>query len=251
MPINGIAALFIAFWIVKIKWKLLKIPIIILIVLYGLYNICGWSSTHGFFGFADIHMGTQTPVPNRTINNMNEGAGFLLSLYRQTKPDKGTLIIVKDDSEGPEITPLLILYYFNELKTQDEIAAMFYLGADPIFPERKEPWGFMITEQQEDSDQNETDDMFYLKDIDKDKQGNEKNDSSALTLQDRLEGVRIRNVDAGEVVLCRFRDISKPEVFPHELLGQIKDNKDGFGRKPIKSIRILDKTIMDVYTRGK
>ncbi|MCE1248051.1 MAG: glycosyltransferase family 39 protein [Firmicutes bacterium] len=252
MPINGIAAMFIALLIMRIPWKALKIPLMVLVVLYGLYNICGWSFAPGFFGFTKISMGTQTPPPNRTVNNMKEGVSELLNIYRREKPDRGTLIVAKDDSEGPEITPLLILYYFNELKTADELAAMFYLGADPIFPERKEPWGFLLTElkdDKDDNDQNETDDMFYLKDIDKDAQGKEKNDNPALSLQDRLEGVKMKNVDAGDVVLCRFRTPEKNEAFPAELLSQIHDGRDGFGRKPVKSIKILENVIMDIYMR--
>jgi hypothetical protein len=146
-----------------------------------------------------------------------------------------------------KITPLLLLYHLRKNRKSDEMAALLYRGADPIFAEKSEPWGFFIDKREVESDDDEKKDGFYSKDIEKEKPGRvgEKGTNSL----DRLESSEIKMVDAGTVYFCRFRDDSAKEKFPVELFGALKEkmNEDGVSRDPVNSIRVLDGTVMDIY----
>ncbi|MCD4784510.1 MAG: glycosyltransferase family 39 protein [Candidatus Eremiobacteraeota bacterium] len=247
IPLNGIAALFIVFWILDLKKRYVKIPLIALVVLLCAFYIFGWIFVPDPVKAVGIRMGMLTHAPDATENRMDESANALLNLYRNDRPQKGMLIVVKDDSPGREITPLLLLYYLRKMKKMDEQVILIYKGADPVFPCREEPWGFFITQMEEEPDESESDRMFYLKDIHKDSKGQEKDVGRSINIKDRFEGIDINKVEAGTVYFCRFRTPQDNERFPSNLLNVVREKPLEYNEKPIESIKLLKDVIMEIY----
>jgi len=251
MPLNAIAAFFIVFWILDLGKWFARIPLLILVSILGLFNIAGWMLPGGLAERIGCRTGMIARAPDVSINRLDEGASYILSLYRKERPERGMLVVVEDDSKGGEIVPLLVLYKLRINRNKDEQVAMLFRGDDPIYPSREVPWGFLITRGEEDRDESDIDDLFYLKDIHKDKDGGEKDGRKDLNIKDRLEGIDINKIDAGSVYFIRFRDASMKEKFPKNLLDQLKEKPKNFNRRPIKSIRILENDVMDVYGERK
>lgn len=247
IPLNGIAAFFIVFWILDLKKRYIKIPTLALVILLCAFYIFGWIFVPDPVKAVGIRMGMLTNAPDTTENRMQESAEALLNLYRDDRPQKGMLIVVQDDSTGREITPLLLLYYLRKMKKMDEQAILLYKGADPVFPCRKDPWGFFITRMEEEPDESESDRMFYLKDIHKDSKGQEKDAGRSINIKDRLEGIDIDKVEAGTVYFCRFRTPHDDERFPSNLLDVVGKKPVKYDKKPIKSIKLLKNVIIEIY----
>jgi len=250
IPLNGISAFFIVFWILDLKKVYIKIPLLAIVVLLCAFYIFGWIFVPDPVKLLGNKMGMLTNAPDTTINRTQESARILLDIYRKDNPPMGMLIVVQDDSIGREITPLLMLYYLKKIKKMDEQVALLYKGPDPVFPCRKEPWGFFITRMEEEPDEGEFDRTFYLKDIHKDEKGREKDETMKINLKDRLEGIDIDKVEADTIYFCRFRTPDDVEKFPTNLLDSIRQKPIDYNRKPIKSIKVLKDVIMEIYDVG-
>ncbi len=246
MPLNPIAAVFMVFWIFRINKWFLRVPIFLLMGVLALYYLAGWVVIPNKVAAMEERLGRVTMKPYENINGLDEAAGKILEYYRNDRPEKGMLVVMDDACSEVKITPLLLLYHLRKNRKSDEMAALIYSGADPIFACKSEPWGFFIDKREVESDDDKRD-GFYSKDIEKEKPGRvgEKGTNSL----DRLESSEINMVDAGTVYFCRFRDYSAPKKFPVELFGVLKEkiNEDEVSRNPIDSIRVLDGTVMDFY----
>lgn len=247
MPLNPIAALFMVFWIFRIKKWFLRVPIFVLMGVLAVYYFLGWAFIPNRVIAMEERLGRVTMEPYGNVNRLDDAAGAILEYYRKDRPEKGMLVVMDDACSEVKITPLLLLYHLRKNRKGDEMAALLYRGADPIFAEKSEPWGFLIDKREIESDDDDKKDGFYSKDIEKEKPGRvgEKGTNSL----DRLESSEIRNVDAGTIYFCRFRDYSAREKFPVELFGVLKDKvqQDKVNRDPVKSVRVLNDTVLDIY----
>ena len=247
MPLNPIAAVFMAFWIFRIKKWFLRAPIFLLMGVLAVYYFMGWAFIPNRVIAMEERLGRVTVEPYGKVNGLDDAAGAMLEYYRKDKPEKGMLVVMDDACSEVKITPLLLLYHLRKNRKSDEMAALLYRGADPIFAEKSDPWGFFIDKREIENDDDEKKDGFYSKDIEKEKPGRvgEKRADSL----DRLESSEINMVDSGTIYFCRFRDYSAKEKFPVELFGALKEkiNETGVSRVPVGSIRVLDGTVMDIY----
>jgi len=248
MPLNSIAAMFMVFWVFNIKKWVLRIPIFLLMGILALYYIGGGVFLPNSPLAMEERLGRVTMKPYVSVNGLDEASSYILNLYRSDAPAKSMLIVVDDGCSDITITPLLILYHLRKDRNPDEMVALLYRGADPIFAEKREPWGFFIGKKEKEKDDDEKKDRFYSKDVEKEMR-QKRGRGEDLNPLDRLESSEIRNVDSGTVYFCRFRDHSSPEKFPVELFKALKDkfSENDISKSPLHSVRVLDGTMMDVY----
>lgn len=246
IPLNPVAAMFMAFWIFSIKRWFLRLPVFILMGVLAVYYFFGWAFIPSRVIAMEERLGRVTGKPYGGIYAVDEAAKTMLEIYRKETPEKGMLIVVEDDCSEIMITPLLFLYHLRNDRKADEMAAMLYRGADPIFAEKSEAWGFFIGKNEDEKD-DDRQGGYYSKDVEKEKPGRvgEKETNSL----NRLESSEINMVDAGTVYFCRFRDYTAEKRFPVKLLDKLKEKpeKSSISEEPAGSIRVLEGTVMDFY----
>ena len=249
MPLNSIVAIFISFWIFKIKNWGFRIPIFLIMAVLAIFYIAGWMFVPEKFIKMEGRLGRVNAKPYISTNKLNEAADYILNLYRTKKPEKGLLVVADDDSSNIKLTPLLILYHLRKARKTNETAALLYRGEDPIFAEKNEPWGFFITEKKPEKDDDPNKDEFYSKDIEEEMRQKGKKTKEDTDTLNRLESSEINTVEADIIYFCRFRDMKNPKKFPVELLKSLKNPPapEDIKKEPVYTTTVLDNTIIDIY----
>lgn len=247
LPLNPIASLIAVYWIFQLSRLPLKAAFLTVLGVLFLFYSFGWAVFPDFKP-AGAFLGIITPPPDKSVERMDEFAEYFLNTYRKKPAPTSLLIGIKDDGTDDRMTPLLLLYYFRNHIIKKEQAAMLYRGADPIFPCREEPFGFLLFEKEDELEEESTDSGFYLKDKDMNEEGRERKPDE-ISKKNRLEGMKIHKVSADYIYICRIRNAQDRERFPYDILVQDEGSlsRQSFKEKPAFSLEVLEDTIIDVY----